>query len=91
MTEEFEGDSPPDDDPVTRPAEVDDRAATGASYDERVFGEWAWGLLGLCRFALGDDAAAADAFTRAEQLAPDDQSYRVRRRLAEARATTPAP
>lgn len=63
--------------------------ATGASYDERVFGEWAWGLLGLCRFALGDDADAADAFARAEQLAPDDPSYRVRRRLAEARASTP--
>ncbi len=71
---------------------LDDDAiiATGASYDERVFGEWAWSLLGLCRFALGDDAAAADAFRRAEQLAPDDASYRVRRRLAEARAATPA-
>jgi tetratricopeptide (TPR) repeat protein len=64
--------------------------ATGASYDGRVFGEWAWGLLGLCRFALGDDAAAADAFARAEQLAPDDPSYGVRRRLAEARASTRA-
>ncbi|HEY3669808.1 MAG TPA: glycosyltransferase family 2 protein [Acidimicrobiia bacterium] len=64
--------------------------ATGASYDERVFGEWAWSLLGLCRFALGDDAAAADAFGRAEQLAPGDASYGVRRRLAEARAATPA-
>jgi len=71
---------------------LDDDAiiATGASYDERVFGEWAWSLLGLCRFALGDDAAAADAFGRAEQLAPDDASYGVRRRLAEARAGTPA-
>jgi glycosyltransferase involved in cell wall biosynthesis len=70
---------------------LDDDAiiATGASYDQRVFGEWAWGLLGLCRFALGDDAAAADAFGRAEQLAPDDPSYGVRRRLAEARAATP--
>jgi tetratricopeptide (TPR) repeat protein len=70
---------------------LDDDAiiATGASYDERVFGEWAWGLLGLCRFALGDDAAAADAFGRAEELAPDEPSYGVRRRLAEARAATP--
>lgn len=72
--------------------DLDDDAiiATGVSYDERVFGEWAWGLLGLVRFALGDDVAAADAFARAEQLAPDDPSYRVRRRLAEARASTPA-
>lgn len=71
---------------------LDDDAiiATGASYDRRVFGEWAWSLLGLCCFALGDDAAAATAFARAEQFAPDDVSYRVRRRLAEARAATPA-
>ncbi len=71
---------------------LDDDAiiATGASYDERVFGEWAWALLGLCRFALGDDADAADAFGRAEQLAPGDASYGVRRRLAEARSATPA-
>jgi tetratricopeptide (TPR) repeat protein len=70
---------------------LDDDAiiATGASYDDRVFGEWAWSLLGLCHFALGDDAAAAAAFVRAEQLAPDDPSYAVRRRLAEARASTP--
>lgn len=61
---------------------------TGASYDQRVFGEWAWGLLGLSHFALGDDAAAAAAFARAEQLAPDEASYGVRRRLAEARAST---
>jgi tetratricopeptide (TPR) repeat protein len=71
---------------------LDDDAviATGASYDARVFGEWAWSLLGLCCFALGDDAAAADAFRHAEQLAPDDPSYGVRRRLAEARASAPA-
>jgi tetratricopeptide (TPR) repeat protein len=71
---------------------LDDDAiiATGASYDERVFGEWSWSLIGLCRFALGDDAAAADAFRRAERFAPDDSSYAVRRRLAEARAGTSA-
>jgi tetratricopeptide (TPR) repeat protein len=70
---------------------LDDDAivATGASYDERVFGEWAWELLGLCHFALGDDVLAADAYGRAERLAPDDPSYGVRRRLAEARAATP--
>jgi len=68
----------------------DDIIATGASYDERVFGEWAWALVGLCRFALDDDAEAADAFGRAEHLAPGDPSYGVRRRLAEARAATPA-
>ena len=68
---------------------LDDEAivATGISYDERVFGEWAWSLLGLCRFALGDDAeAAVRVRARAEQYAPDESSYAVRRRLAEARA-----
>jgi glycosyltransferase involved in cell wall biosynthesis len=68
----------------------DDIIATGASYDERVFGEWSWGLIGLCRFALGDDEAAADAFRRAERYAPGDASYVVRRRLAEARAGSSA-
>jgi hypothetical protein len=65
-------------------------ATSGASCDERVFGEWAWSLLGFCRFALHDDEAAADAFGHAEQLAPHDASYAVRRRLAEARASTRA-
>jgi tetratricopeptide (TPR) repeat protein len=71
---------------------LDDDAVvdTGASYDERVFGEWSWSLIGLCRFALGDDDAAADAFRAAERYAPDDPSYVVRRRLAEARAGTSA-
>ena len=59
---------------------------TGSSYDRRVFGEWAWDLLGLCRFALGDDDGAAEAFRRAETLAPQTEAYAVRRRLAEARA-----
>ena len=68
----------------------DEIIATGASYDERVFGEWSWGLIGLCRFALGDDGAAADAFRRAERYAPGDASYVVRRRLAEARAGSSA-
>src|SRR5439155_9285115 len=56
--------------------------ATGASYDERVFGEWSWSLIGLCRFALGDDVAAADAFRRADRWAPDGSSFGGRRRPA---------
>lgn len=59
---------------------------SGSAYDERVVGEWPWNLLGLCRFQLGDDEGAAEAFVRAEQLAPDEPAYRARRRLAEARA-----
>jgi tetratricopeptide (TPR) repeat protein len=74
--------------PLAWLVELDDDAIieTGGSYDARVFGEWAWSLIGLCRFALGDDAAAADAFRHAERYAPGDESYVVRRRLAEARA-----
>lgn len=59
---------------------------TGSSYDGRVFGAWAWELLGGARFALGDDAGAADAYRQAEALAPEEPAHRVRRRLAEARA-----
>jgi glycosyltransferase involved in cell wall biosynthesis len=65
------------------PAEVE---ATGSAYDARVLGEWAWNLLGLGRFAEGDDRGAAEAFRAAEAAAPDDPAYRTRRALAEARA-----
>jgi Flp pilus assembly protein TadD len=70
---------------------VEDLIASGASYDERLVSEWAWNLLGLCRFELGDNAGAVDAFRRAEQAAPDNAGYEVRRRLAEARAGSAAP
>ncbi len=62
-----------------------DIVATGNSYDGRIFDEWAWDLLGLCRFSFGDDAGAAEAFARAESAAPGIQQYAVRRKLAEAR------
>ena len=39
----------------------------------------------LGRFALGDAPGAAEAFGRAEALAPDEVAYATRRRLAEAR------
>ena len=57
-----------------------------SAYDRRVIDEWPWNLLGLCHFELGDDAAAAAAFARAEAAAPAVADYRVRRLLAEARA-----
>jgi glycosyltransferase involved in cell wall biosynthesis len=63
-----------------------DVIASGSAYDRRIFGEWAWNLQGLCRFARGDWSAAADAFAKAEQAAPDVEDYAVRRRLAQARA-----
>jgi tetratricopeptide (TPR) repeat protein len=68
----------------------DDLIGTGSSYDGRVFGEWGWDLRGLCEFALGDHAAAAESFRRAEAANPDIEVYGVRRRLAEASAADPA-
>jgi glycosyltransferase involved in cell wall biosynthesis len=70
--------------------DIDAAIDTDTSFDVRVFGEWAWDLLGLCRFQLGDDPGAAEAFRRAEAAAPDVDAYRVRRQLAEARASTSA-
>ena len=49
------------------PAQV---MATGGSYDGRVFGEWAWDLLGLCQSALDEHRAAAHSFRRAERAGP---------------------
>jgi len=70
---------------------LDEVVATNSSYDGRIFGEWSWNLLGLCRFSLGDDAGAADAFRRAEAAAPTELAYRTRRMLAEARASAGVP
>jgi len=66
---------------------LDEVIATGSAYDQRVLGEWAWNLLGLCRFELGDDAGAAHAFAHAEAAAPSNPAYRVRRLLAESRSS----
>ena len=64
---------------------LDEVIATGSAYDQRVLDEWAWNLLGLCRFELGHDAGASDAFRHAEAAAPGNPAYRVRRILAESR------
>jgi glycosyltransferase involved in cell wall biosynthesis len=66
--------------------DLDTIVESGSAYDERIFGEWAWNALGLCRFELGDDTGAAAAFRRAAAADPENDSYRTRRRLAEARA-----
>ena len=64
--------------------DLEEIIATGSSYDERVFGEWAWHLLGLCRFALGEGPGAAEAFGRAAACEPHKTEYVVKRRVAEA-------
>jgi glycosyltransferase involved in cell wall biosynthesis len=68
----------------------DAQIASGTSFDERIFGEWAWHTLGLCRFALGEFARAAEAFRHAEAADPSNAGYRTRRQLAESRASRPA-
>ncbi|MEO1702424.1 MAG: glycosyltransferase [Pseudomonadota bacterium] len=49
-----------------------------AAYDKRVFGEWAYGLLGDAHLMLGDKELALDAFNSAVELNPDCQEYRVK-------------
>lgn len=68
--------------------DLDTIIETGSAYDRRIFGEWAWNLLGLCRFALGDDLAAAESFRLAEAADPKNPAYRTRRMLAEGRAAS---
>jgi tetratricopeptide (TPR) repeat protein len=70
--------------------ELDPRAqtASGTSFDGRIFGEWAWHTLGLCRFALDDFAGAAEAFRLAEAANPASTAYRTRRELAESKVST---
>jgi tetratricopeptide (TPR) repeat protein len=58
---------------------------SGSAFDQRIFGEWAWHSLGLCRFALGDYPGAVEAFQHAEAADPANTAYRTRRLLAEAR------
>jgi tetratricopeptide (TPR) repeat protein len=48
------------------------------AYDKRIFGEWAFDLMGAAYARLGRNAAAAEAFGRAARLAPDEFSYRIK-------------
>jgi hypothetical protein len=62
-------------------------ARIGLGLNERINGEWALHARGMARFQLGDFAAAAADFAAAEARAPDVDEYRVKRLLAESRAT----
>jgi glycosyltransferase involved in cell wall biosynthesis len=64
----------------------------GPSYDERLFGEAAHEGRGLSLFRLGRYAEAAAAYARAEQCAPGNQEFTVKRQLAHALSVrTPHP
>jgi tetratricopeptide (TPR) repeat protein len=58
----------------------------GIAYDARIFGLFAWDALALCHFRLGRYRESAGYYARAAAAAPADPAYRVKRRLAEARA-----
>ena len=62
--------------------DLDEIVDTESAYDGRIFDEWAWNALGLCRFQLGDNAGAAAAFAHAEAADPGNEAYRTRRLLA---------
>jgi tetratricopeptide (TPR) repeat protein len=57
------------------------------AYDRRLFGEWAYHVLGLCWFQLGEPAAAASWLGRALQANPGEREYEVKLQLAEAHST----
>jgi tetratricopeptide (TPR) repeat protein len=48
------------------------------AYDKRIFGEWAFDLLGAAYARLGRRDEAAGAFARAASLAPGNLGYRVK-------------
>ncbi|HVA09929.1 MAG TPA: glycosyltransferase [Acidimicrobiales bacterium] len=62
-------------------------ARIGLGLNERISGEWAFHIRGMAEFKLADFAAAAADFAAAEALAPDVDEYRVKRLLAESRAS----
>lgn len=55
-------------------------------YDTRLFGEFAWGLMGVCWLNEGDPENALVWLRRAEQANPDDLELRTKRELAEGMA-----
>lgn len=48
------------------------------AYDKRIFGEWSLDLLGAAYARMGRRDEAAQAFSRAAQLAPGNLAYRVK-------------
>jgi tetratricopeptide (TPR) repeat protein len=48
------------------------------AYDKRIFGEWAYNLLGAVYVRLGRRSEAGDAFSCAAKLAPDSMAYRIK-------------
>ena len=58
------------------------------AYDLRIFGEWAYDLIGVARFRLERFSEAREAFLAAAERAPDPGRHRARAAVAAARANT---
>jgi glycosyltransferase involved in cell wall biosynthesis len=56
------------------------------AYDLRIFGEWAYDLIGLAAFRAGRHAEAAAAYEAAAERAAHPEQYRARAAVAKARA-----
>ncbi len=56
------------------------------AYDVSIFGANAYAAAALCLLRLGRHQESAERYRRAEALAPDNDEFRVKRLLAEARA-----
>jgi len=57
------------------------------AYDASIFGANAHAAAGLCAFRLGRYGESAKHYARAEALAPGNPEFRIKRQLAEARAS----
>jgi len=56
------------------------------AYDQRIFGEYAQEARGVCLYRLGRYCEAAQAFTRALDIAPGNLTYRAKQQMALRRA-----
>jgi glycosyltransferase involved in cell wall biosynthesis len=61
------------------------------AFDTSIFGAQAHAALGLCAFRLGDFAASAEHYARAQRLAPDNLEIRTKQAVAAARARAQSP
>ena len=61
----------------------DGPAAGKLGYDRALFGEWGYGLLGVCFLNEGRPDMALEWLSKAEAANPDNQEIRIKRALAE--------
>lgn len=66
-------------------------ARAALTISEHALTDWAHVTRGMARFQLGDYEGAAFDFAAAEALEPQVTEYRLKRQLAEARLSAPAP